>query len=277
MGLAKREDPGAKCILTGIQLGKWGCSGMLVAHEVAGSGPDAVLLVSGLGQVGRRWRRVVPGLVEAGYTVVHFDNRETGGTGPCEAGFTLADIAGDALDLMTSLGHQRFFLAGISMGGMISQEIVRLAPDRVRAAVLLSTHGGAAGSVPPANPGVLGPQADGTPTWARLAGPGFWEAHPDVIEEETQLSLESATPPAAYLRQMQAIQAFNPEAAIRDLGVPIAIGHGDADPLVPYENGVRLAKALGVELVTFEGAGHVLECERVDEITDLMVRTFAGR
>jgi hypothetical protein len=40
---------------------------------------------------------------------------------------------------------------------------------------------------------------------------------------------------------------------------------------------VRLAKALGVELVTFEGAGHVLESERVDEIVDLMVRHFGGR
>jgi 3-oxoadipate enol-lactonase len=251
---------------------------MQVAYEVAGSGADAVLLVSGLGQVGRRWRRVVPKLVDAGYAVVHFDNRETGGTGPCEEGFTLADIATDALDLMTSLGHERFFLAGISMGGMISQEIVRLAPSRVRAAVLLSTHGGAPGSVPPANPGVLGgPSADGTPTWARLAGPGFWQAHPDVIEEETALSVEAATPPMGYARQLQAIQAFDPGAAIRDLGVPLVVGHGDADPLVPYENGVRLAKALGVELVTFEGAGHVLESERVDEIVDLMVRHFADR
>ena len=249
---------------------------MKVAYEVAGAGAP-VLLVSGLGQVGRRWRRVVPKLVDAGHTVVHFDNRETGGTGPCEAGFTLADIATDALDLMTDLGHERFFLAGISMGGMISQEIVRLAPERVRAAVLLSTHGGAPGSVPPANPGVLGPQpGDDRPTWARLAGPGFAEAHPEIIEEETALSVEVATPPAGYARQMQAIQAFNPEAAIRDLGVPIVVGHGDQDPLVPYENGVRLAKALGVELVTFAGAGHVLECERVDEIAALMVSHFSA-
>ncbi|MDQ3107092.1 MAG: alpha/beta hydrolase, partial [Actinomycetota bacterium] len=233
------------------------------------------LLVSGLGQTGKRWRRVAPPLVDAGYTVVHFDNRETGGTGPCEAGFTLADIAIDALDLMTSLGHERFFLTGISMGGMISQEIVRLAPARVRAVVLLSTHGGAAGSVRPPDPGVLVPSDDGMPTWARLAGPGFYEAHPDVIDDETQLSIESATQPAGYLRQMQAIQQFDPEGAIRDLGVAIVVGHGDADPLVPYENGVRLAKALGVELVTFEGAGHVLECERVAELTDLMKRHFS--
>ena len=248
---------------------------MQVAYEVAGTG-EPVLLVSGLGQVGRRWRRVVPKLVDAGYAVVHFDNRETGGTGPCETGFTLADVAGDALDLMTSLGHERFFLAGISMGGMISQEIVRLAPARVRAVVLLSTHGGAPSAVAPASSVLAPPPGDERPAWARLSGPGFAEAHPDVIEEETALSLEAATPPEGYLRQMQAIQAFDPRGAIRDLGVPIVVGHGDRDPLVPYENGVRLAKALGVELVTFEGAGHVLECERVEEIADLMVHHFSA-
>ena len=247
---------------------------MDVAYEVAGIG-DPLLLVSGLGQVGKRWRRVVPLLADR-YAVVTFDNRETGGTGPCEAGFTLTDVAQDALDLMTSLGHERFFLTGISMGGMISQEIIRLSPARVRAAVLLATHGGAAGSVAPANPGVLGPQPDGTPTWARLAGPGFYEAHPEIIEEETALSVESATPPQGYLRQLQAIQQFDPNAAVRDLGVPIVIGHGDQDPLVPYENGVRLAKALGVELVTFEGAGHVLESERVESIVELMRCHFEG-
>jgi len=247
---------------------------MQVAYEVNGAG-EPVLLVSGLGQTGRRWRRVVPKLVDAGHTVVHFDNRETGGTGPSPEPFTLADVAGDALDLMTALGHERFFLAGISMGGMISQEIIRLAPDRVRAAVLLATHGGAAAAVPPTS-SMLGPAADGTPIWARLAGPGFAAAHPEIIEEETALSIDSAVAPQAYLRQVQAIQTFNPEAAIRDLGVPIVVGHGDHDPLVPYENGVRLAKALGVELVTFEGAGHVLESERVDEISQLMVRQFAS-
>lgn len=247
---------------------------MEVAYEIAGVG-DPLVLVSGLGQVGKRWRRVVPLLADR-YTVVTFDNRETGGTGPCEAGFTLADVATDALDLMTKLGHERFFVSGISMGGMISQEIVRLAPARVRAAVLLATHGGAANSVPPADAGVLGPGADGTPTWARLAGPGFYEAYRDIVDEETQLSVESNTQPMGYMRQTQAIQQFNPNAAIRDLGVPIVIGHGDHDPLVPYENGVRLAKALGVELVTFEGAGHVLECERVLEIAELMKRHFEG-
>jgi 3-oxoadipate enol-lactonase len=245
---------------------------MDVAFDVAGVG-DPLLLVAGLGQQGKKWRRVVP-LLAHRYTVVTFDNRETGGTGPCEAGFQLSDIAEDALALMSKLGFERFFLAGISMGGMISQEIIRLAPARIRAAVLLATHGGTTNSVAP-DLNVLLPAADGTSMWARLVGPGYADAHPDVIAEETALSLEGGTLPMGYMRQMQAIATFDPLGAIRDVGVPIAVGHGDHDPLVPYENGVRLAKQLGVELVTYEGAGHVLECERVLEITELMNRHFA--
>jgi pimeloyl-ACP methyl ester carboxylesterase len=250
---------------------------MHVAHEVAGSG-EPLLLVSGLGQTGRRWRRVVPLLADT-YTVVTFDNRETGATGACEEGFTLADIATDALDLMTSLGFERFFLAGISMGGMISQEIIRIGgAQRVRGAALFSTHGGASIAVQPADMGVLMPApGDGRPVWAKLAGPGFWEAHPQIIDEETQLSIEQATQPAGYMRQMQAIQAFDPsEDAVRSTGVPVVVAHGSADPLVPYENGVRLAKRLGVELVTYEGSGHVLECEVPDQMAALIRRHFDG-
>jgi 3-oxoadipate enol-lactonase len=252
---------------------------MEVAHEVTGTGPP-LLLVSGFGQTGRRWRRVVP-LLADDFTVVTFDNRETGGTGPCEAGFTLADVARDALDLMTSLDAERFFLAGISMGGMIAQEVVRLGStaQRVRAAALFATHGGASISVMPSTMSVLmPPPGDDRPVWARLAGPGFWEAHPDVIAEETRLSVEQATPPAGYLRQLQAIQAFDPaEDAVRSSGVPVAVAHGTADPLIPYENGVRLAERLGVELVTYEGVGHVLECEVPDELAALMRNHFQPR
>lgn len=248
---------------------------MKVDYDIVGSG-EPLLLVAGLGQTRRRWHRVVP-LLADDFTVVSFDNRETGGTGPCVDGFGLDDIANDALDLMRDIGFDEFFLIGHSMGGMISQEIIRIAgAERVRAALLLSTHGGASINVPPPDMGVLMPApGDDRPVWAKLAGPGFWEANPDVIDAETQLSIEQATAPEGYMRQMQAIMAFDPpEGAVRDTGVPIVVAHGDADPLVPYENGVRLAKRLGCELVTWEGAGHVVDCEVPHEIAALARRHF---
>lgn len=254
--------------------------------ESIGSGPP-VVLVSGLAQVGARWRRVAERLSDA-YTVVTVDNRECGGTGPCPDGFTVTDMAGDVLDAMTKLGHDRFFLGGISMGGMIAQEIVRLAPERVRAAVFFSTAGGASVMVQPDLSVLMqGERPDpndreavlaaAKATWTRLSGPGFADAHPDVIEEEAKLSVDAATPLDGIMRQLVAIGQWDPgDALVGVTGkVPIAIAHGDADPLVPYVNGVNLARKLGIDLVTYEGAGHVLESERVDEVVDLMRRTFS--
>jgi len=267
-----------------------------VAYEVVGSGPP-VLLISGLAQTGARWRRVAERLAKpapgpAGdadvrtFTVVTVDNRETGGTGPCPEPFTLADIAADHLALMTRLGHQRFFLAGISMGGMISQEILRAAPERVEAAALFATHGGTPASVPPPDPGILMPSRPivtdddrleaARDMWSRLAGPGFATEHADIIEEEAQLSLRAATPLDGVIRQIQAITQYDMGDALVGMPVPIVVGHGDHDPLVPYENGVRLAAHLGVELVTYAGAGHALEFERPDDVAVLLRRQFAA-
>ena len=243
--------------------------------ETMGSGPP-VVLVSGLAQAGRRFRRVAERLAPD-YEVVLVDNRECGGTGPCPDGFTITDMATDVLEAMAALGHDTFFLGGISMGGMIAQEVVRLAPERVRAAVFLSTAGGAGVAVQPeVSPLMQGGPPDPRALWARLAGPGFAEAHPEIIEEEAQLSIEAATPLEGVMRQVMAIAQWDPGDELKGLAerMPIAIAHGDADPLVPYVNGVNLADKLGVELVTYEGAGHVLESERADEVAALMRATF---
>ena len=259
---------------------------MEVVCHTQGSG-EPVVLVSGLAQVGARWRRVAARL-EDRFEVVTVDNRECGGTGPCPDGFGIPDMAADVLEAAARLGHERFFLAGISMGGMIAQEVIRQGPERVRAAVLLATSAGGARSVQ-GDPSVLMP-AGGRPdpddagavlaaargTWARLAGPGFAERQPDVIDEEARLSVQAATPLDGVMRQIQAILSWDPGDALAGTDVPIAVAHGDADPLVPYENGVRVAELVGSELVTYEGAGHVLESERADEVAGLMASHFAA-
>ncbi|HEV7887290.1 MAG TPA: alpha/beta hydrolase [Acidimicrobiales bacterium] len=232
------------------------------------------MLVSGLAQPGARWHRVAALLAEAGHTVVTLDNRGCGATGPCTEAFTLADCAADVLQTADALGLGRFSLAGISMGGMIAQEVLAAAPDRVDAAGLLATTPGGDLTLPPPDPMILMTD-DPKVLWTRLTGPGFAEAHPDVIAEEAAVSTAAATPLETVMWQLQAILAFDPADRLDRLDLPVLVIHGDHDPLVPYENGVRLAKKLGVELVTFEGAGHALEFERPAEVAALLARHFA--
>lgn len=243
-----------------------------LAHSTLGSGPP-VVLVSGLAQTGARWRRVAQ-LLADDHTVVTIDNRECGATGPCPDGFTLTDCAADILEAADRLGFETFAIAGISMGGMITQEVLALAPDRIAAAALLATHGGTPGAIPPADPAIL-MQPDARQLWTVLTGPGFADANPDVIEEEAQLSVDAATPLDGIMRQLQAIFSFDPADKVSALDIPLLVMHGTHDPLIPYENGVRLAKKLGCELVTFDDAGHALEFERPREVSDLLRAHFA--
>lgn len=250
---------------------------MKLHYEQRGEGSPPLLFVSGWSQPGRRWLRIADRLADS-FTCVMPDNRECGATGPSPEPFTLADLADDLLGVMDDLGHERFRLVGVSMGGMVSQEIIRRHPRRVIAAVLVSTHGGSPRSVPPPDPMVVMPTGTnryeiGYNLWSRLAGPGFAEAHPEIIAEEAELNAAHAITFDGVLRQFQAIRQWDPGDALVGVGVPILLAHGDADPLIPYENGVRLAAKLGVDLATFPGAGHGLPFERTDELTAL-IRDF---
>jgi pimeloyl-ACP methyl ester carboxylesterase len=229
-----------------------------------------------LAQPGARWRRVAKLLADEGFTVVSVDNREVGATGPCPNGFTLTDCALDIIELADSLGFDDFYLAGISMGGMIAQEVLAEAGDRVPAAALLATHPGGTDAIPPPDLMIL--VAD-TPQllWTRLTGPGFAEANPEIIEEEALLSLAAATPLDGIMRQLAAIMQFDPGDRLAGMETSVVALHGTADLLIPYENGVRLAKKLGCELITFEGDGHALEFERPVEITEILTTHFAAR
>lgn len=248
-------------------------------HETVGEGPP-LLFVSGWSQPGRRWLRFAQRLADT-YTCVMPDNRECGETGPSPEPFTLTDLADDLLGVMDELGHQRFRLVGVSMGGMISQEIIRRAPGRVVAAVLVSTHGGSPTSVLPPDPTVVFPRGTnryeiGYNLWSRLAGPGFAEAHPEVIAAEAEVNAAYEVGLDGVMRQLQAIQQWDPGDAVVGIGVPIVLAHGDADPLIPYENGVRLAAKLGVPLVTFPGVGHGVPFERPEELLALIREFFSA-
>lgn len=213
------------------------------------------------------------------YTCVMPDNRECGRTGPSPEPFTLTDLADDLLGLMADLGHERFLLLGVSMGGMISQELITRAPERVVAAVLTSTWGSSVRAVLAPDPTVVFPVGTtryeiGYNLWSRLAGPGFAEAHPEVIHDEALINAEHEITIDSVLRQLDAIRKWDPGDALLHVDVPIRLVHGDADPLIPYENGVRLAERLGIDLVTYEGAGHGVPFERPEEFISVVEGFF---
>src|SRR4051795_12325985 len=90
--------------------------------EETGSG-DPVLLIMGLGMNATGWWRTVPVLAGAGFRVVAFDNRGVGRSSRPPGPYGVASMADDAVAVLDAAGLDRAHVYGISLGGMIAQEI----------------------------------------------------------------------------------------------------------------------------------------------------------
>ena len=111
-----------------------------IAFYTEGSGPY-LLGISGFGCDHYNFIDLLPELKKY-FTVVLVDNRATGNSGRTDSDYLMRDLAEDALAVMDSLNVKMFGLMGISMGGFISQELVKLVPERVTALALMCTTSG---------------------------------------------------------------------------------------------------------------------------------------
>ena len=98
-------------------------------HE-GGAGP-AVVLINGWTASGLVWPHRLVAALEREHRVVRIDNRGTGWSRHAPRPYTISDLAGDARRVIDELGLHRPTLVGISMGGMIAQELAMSWPDRV--------------------------------------------------------------------------------------------------------------------------------------------------
>jgi 3-oxoadipate enol-lactonase len=255
-----------------------------LAYSVEGSGDKAVLLVMGLGGRAADWGRVFPAALARRYKVVRFDNRGTGGSTKATAGFTLEDMAKDAIAVLDEVGTKRAHLVGISMGGMISQLVALDHPERVDRLVLLSTHFGGGNVVhPTAETASVLAAAPGTAveevmrrSLKVITAPGFAEAHPEAIDELVAYAVAAPTPAACFMAQLQAIIDSDRSERVSRIRAPTLVVHGDSDALIPVGNGHRLAEAIpGAKLELLGGCGHLPMWERPEELARIVLE-FLG-
>lgn len=106
-----------------------------------GEARETVLLLSGIGESGFNYPRwLLKGLEEAGYHIIRFDYRDTGSSDWDEdwsynTSYTLTDLAEDAVAILDANGVDRFHIMGISMGGMVAQELSIQYPQRVKSVI----------------------------------------------------------------------------------------------------------------------------------------------
>ena len=107
-------------------------------YEEHGTG-DPLLLIMGLAADSQAWMFQIPDFAKQ-YRVIAFDNRGVGRSSKPAGPYTIHEMADDTLGLLDALKIDKAHVVGVSMGGMIAQELVLRNPERVRALVLACTY-----------------------------------------------------------------------------------------------------------------------------------------
>ncbi len=233
-------------------------------YEVAGSGAP-VLLIMGLGMTATGWWRTVPVLAEQ-FAVLSFDNRGVGRSGRPAGPYTVAQMAGDALAVLDAAGCETAHVYGVSLGGMIAQELVLRWPQRVRGLVLAATTPGGSHAVAP---------DDATLEFFRRRGQmpaeeAVWASVPynyaartrahggDRIAEDIAERLRYPIEQAPYLAQLEAALGHDAYERLGAIGAPTLVVHGAEDRMVDPGNARLLAQRIaGARLELLERTGHL--------------------
>ncbi len=247
-------------------------------YERGGSG-EPLLLIQGMGGTHVSWGEPFLAPLRESFDVTAFDNRGIGLSAPIDGPFTIVEMAEDAAVLMDELGLESAHVVGISMGGMIAQDLALVHPERLRSLTLGCTYCGGPGSrlMPQENLEILAAgMASGDRDKAIRASyevnlsPAFRadESHYAAFHE-----MATSVPAAKRTIELQAQAIFGHDTSARlgELATPTLIVHGTDDGVLPYPNAELIASLMpAARLETLEDVGHMFWWEQPDRSAELI-------
>ena len=254
-------------------------NGISLAYKSIGINEDpAVLMVMGLLASHKVWgETIVNGLVNSGYRVILFDNRDTGDSEKLDklgrpnlywkyflyslgigfnAPYTLEDMAYDGVALLDHLDIEEAHIIGASMGGMIAQIIASKFPDKTTSLVSLMSS----------------PRIPKTSEISQ----GNQENLRNMENVDTEGAREYGFYPRAMPRQLTAIfKAGDRSDIVRNISVPTLVLHGEDDALVPVSYGKLTAELIpNSTFKVYKDMGHNLPREVIPILTEDIVNFY---
>lgn len=268
-------------------------NGIELACDVQGDpGGEPLLLIAGLGLQLISWpEEFCATLVSQGFRVIRFDNRDSGLSSkmdhfgkpnlplaffksmfqmPLFSGYTVYDMANDAIGLLDALGIEKAHIVGASMGGIIAQIIAARQPQRTRTLTSIMSTTGRIGLPGPtlAVSNVLFSRPDDTRDvnsvidhfvrLFRAIGSPAYPTPDALLRKRVAASVRRNVCARGTTRQMLAVASSGDRTAqLRTIAAPTLIIHGIDDPLVPVAAGRDTARAIpGALLHEVDGMGH---------------------
>jgi 3-oxoadipate enol-lactonase len=254
-----------------------------IYYEIHGQG-EPLLLIMGLGGHTLDWGCVLPQQLSRYYRVLMFDNRGAGRSQQPSGPYSIAQMAWDTSSLMDRLGVEKAHVFGVSMGGMIAQQLAIDQPQRVTKLVLGCTSPGGQEQIspPPEIQRYLEPRKDlelyDALWWAAPAGmtPEFIRDHPEIVVRKNRANIQYPCSLESYEAQLAAYRSFSAGDRLFAIQAPTLVLAGSRDVLIPLENSRKIAEQIpGAVRREVDGAGHLFWISHPDE-TLLELTSFLG-
>lgn len=233
---------------------------MTLAYNRDGSGDQTILCVTGLNGHASFWNGVREALSDS-FTVISFDQRGCGANGHVGGEHTLAEITGDAVDILDDAGVSQAIVIGHSMGGVITQCLVLDHPHRVQAAVFSGTfcvfdwYMETLGDLRQTLLDDIGAEECGRLS-ALLAMPGGNVMDPRYGLQNRLANVSAKAPDAVMLARMRAPYGFDRREELRQVSLPSFVIGASDDLLAPlYQSEMIADRIPGATLEIVDG-GH---------------------
>ena len=258
-------------------------NGVRLHYSRRGTG-EPLLLIMGYGTSAALWSEEFLAALAPYFDIIAPDNRGTGQSEKPPEGYAITTMADDMAALLAALGLASVHVFGVSMGGMIAQELVLRHPAVVRTLILGCTHAGGTRTVPP-DPAVLDlilPQPGRAPReaiagiYAAMTTEETRRTRGAFLDAITEQMLAHRTPGFVLRAQAAAVRDFDTCERLAGVRVPTLVITGDRDELAPPANSRVVADRIpGAQLAVIPGVAHNFFWEAQDETVRLL-REFIG-
>jgi 3-oxoadipate enol-lactonase len=247
-------------------------NGVELAFELRGNGAPIVMIHGAQGD-----QTMFAGLAATfaeNYRVLTFDQRGSGLSEKPDVPYSMAMLADDTAALMDHVGIAQAHVIGVSMGGMIAQELVLRHPQKIRSVVLGCTTAGGSTAVR-ARGAALANAYSTQPMTAEERGKALAEAafskgylaqHPEIITSMVESRRQRPIDSTAFARRMKAAADHDTYDRLPQIKCPTLVIAGKDDALIAWENSRLIADRIkGSQLVILEPAGHCFWLEQPEQ------------